>query len=149
DQKGGPRMCHSEGNRCKRALSLVAMKLVAADPVVSLVLTLHVVATASDGIAPHRLALEGFTFSRPVLERAGLEIEVERLAVGTQGQNTLGWLRSDGQHSREHDGARPGAEHDIPPQLRDKDQIKAHCSECGLIVNETPDFNLASRRSEA
>src|SRR5438067_2214285 len=41
DEEGRPGMGHLEGNRRQRALWLVAVQLVAADPVVALVLTLH------------------------------------------------------------------------------------------------------------
>ena len=51
---------------------------------------LHVAAAGADGVALDRLALEGVALGGPVLERAGLEIEVERLAVGPDGANAIG-----------------------------------------------------------
>ena len=63
--------------------------LIAADPVLALVLALHVAAARGDGVALDRLALEGVALGGPVLERAGLEVEVERLAVVADRQDAL------------------------------------------------------------
>src|SRR5262249_849322 len=52
-----------------------------ADPVISLMLALAVLAARINGIAFDRLALERRAFGDPILEGAGLKIEIERLAV--------------------------------------------------------------------
>src|SRR5205814_885786 len=85
DEERRPRMRHLERHRGERALRLVAVQLVAADPVLALVVALHVAAALGDGVALDRLALERLTLGGPVLERAGLEVEIERLAVGADG----------------------------------------------------------------
>ena len=59
-------------------------------------LALHVAAPLDDGVALDRLAVEGVALGGPVLEGAGLEIEVERLAVGADGQDAFG--RQGGNH---------------------------------------------------
>ena len=50
---------------------------------------MHVAAARDDGVALDRLALEGVALGGPVLERAGLEVEVERLAVGAEREGRL------------------------------------------------------------
>jgi hypothetical protein len=51
-------------------------------------------AARKDSIALDGLAPEGVARRGPVLERAGLEIEIERLAIGTDRENAgIGWLR--------------------------------------------------------
>src|SRR5207248_483373 len=82
DQEGRPRVRNLERHARQRPRRLVAELLEAADPVLALMLALVVLAARVDGVAFDRLSLEGVSLGRPVLEVAGLEIEVERLAVG-------------------------------------------------------------------
>ena len=74
-------------------MRLVAELLVTADPELALVPADHVAAAAVNSNALDRLVGERFALGGPVLEGAGLEIEVERLAVGTDGQHPFARLR--------------------------------------------------------
>src|SRR5204862_5115241 len=65
----------------------VAVLLVPADPELALVPALAVAAARRHGVALDRLVAEGRAFGRPVLQGAGLEVEVERLAVRPHGQD--------------------------------------------------------------
>src|SRR5262249_35003612 len=81
DEKRRPSMRHPERNRGERALRSVAVPFVAADPILALVLAFHIAAPPGDRVALDRLAAKSLALGRPILERAGLKIEVERLAV--------------------------------------------------------------------
>src|SRR5262249_4476380 len=89
DQERGPRVRHVEWHAGERPLRLVALQLKAADPVTALMLALVVVAAREDGVAANRLAEEGIALGDPIRERASLEIEIQRLAVGAQGENAF------------------------------------------------------------
>src|SRR5262249_51796909 len=89
DQKRRPGVRDPERDRRERAARLVAELLEAADPELALVLRPHVVAARVDGVALDRLALEGVALGGPVLGGGGLEVEVERLAVGAERQHAL------------------------------------------------------------
>src|SRR5262245_36647678 len=78
-----------ERRRGERALRFIAVTLVAADPVVALVLALHVAAPLDDGIALDRLSGKGVALGGPVAKVAGLEVEIERLAVAANRQYAL------------------------------------------------------------
>ena len=66
----------------------VAELFVAADPELAGVLGLFAVGRAEVGdVAFDRLAFEGLAFGLPAVERAGFEVEVERLAVGAGGDD--------------------------------------------------------------
>src|SRR5262245_4448256 len=80
-------MRHLERHARQRPRRLVAQALVAADPVVSLVLALVVAAPRKNRIALDRLPLKRLALGDPVLERAGLEVEIERLTVGPDRKN--------------------------------------------------------------
>src|SRR5690349_803573 len=81
DQERRPRMPYPKCHGRERALRSIAVQLVAADPVIALVLAFHVAAPPGDRVALDRLAAKCLALGRPVLERARLEIEVERFAV--------------------------------------------------------------------
>src|SRR5262245_61639826 len=78
-----------ERRRGERALRFIAVALVAADPVIALVLALHVAAPLDDRIALDRLSGEGVALGGPVAKVAGLEVEIERFAVAANRQDTL------------------------------------------------------------
>src|SRR5262249_35132730 len=86
NEEGGPEVGDLERRRGERPLRVIAAALVAADPVIALVFALHVAAALDDGIALDRLSGEGVALGGPVAQVAGLEIEVQRLAVGPPGQ---------------------------------------------------------------
>src|SRR5205823_4971200 len=67
DQERGPRVRHRKRDGGEGALCLVAVDLVAADPVLALVLAPHVAAALDDGIALDRLSLESVALGGPVL----------------------------------------------------------------------------------
>src|SRR5207245_1572592 len=79
DQERAPRMRDLERHAGQRSLRLVAELLEAADPVFALMLALVVLAARIDGVALDRLPFERVPCSGPVLEGAGLEVEIERL----------------------------------------------------------------------
>ncbi len=74
-----------ERHRSKRTLGVISPDLVGADPIVSLVMTLHVAAEIGDRVAVDGLATEGLALGGPVLQGAGLEIEIERPTIATRG----------------------------------------------------------------
>src|SRR5262249_4036412 len=80
--EGAPGVGDLERRQGGRPLRVIAAALVAADPVIALVFALHVAAALDDGIALDRLSGEGVALGGPVAQVAGLEIEVQRLAVG-------------------------------------------------------------------
>lgn len=84
DQEAGEWMGDREGHRSERAFWLIAVALEGADPIVSLVLTLHVAATDADRVAFDGLLAERGPFGGPVLQRAGFKIQIERGAVATK-----------------------------------------------------------------
>src|SRR4051812_39984952 len=65
----------------QRSSLLVAELLESADPVPPLMLTQDALGACVHGIPLDRLSLERLPFGSPVLEGAGLEIEIERLAI--------------------------------------------------------------------
>ena len=81
DQERRPRMRDQKRHAGERPLRPVAVLLVAADPVVTLMVAL-VAPASGDGVPLDRLVAEGVPLGGPVLQRAGLEVEIERLAVG-------------------------------------------------------------------
>ena len=84
DQEAGPGVRHRERHTRERSGGLVAELLVAADPELALVPAPHIGPAGEDGVALDRLALEGFALGGPVLECAGLEVEVQWLTVGPE-----------------------------------------------------------------
>ena len=56
-------------------------------------LTFHVGAAGRDGVAQDRLAVEGVAGCGPIAQVAGFEVEIERLAVGADGQDAVGRIR--------------------------------------------------------
>ena len=85
NQEAGPGLGDFERHGSQRALGIVADFFEAADPVIALVIAPHVVAAWE-----HRVALDGLAFERlacglPILKRAVLEVEVERLAIFADG----------------------------------------------------------------
>src|SRR5947207_2956429 len=81
-------MHYLEGNRCERAGRVIAKNFVGADPIVSLMLALHILSARVDRIASTGLFFERFAFGAPVFERTFFEIEVQRLAIGAQRQDS-------------------------------------------------------------
>jgi hypothetical protein len=53
------------------------------------VLAFHVTAARRDGVAFDRLAVESRASGGPILESAGLEIEVQGMAIFVGGKNAL------------------------------------------------------------
>src|SRR5262249_33309453 len=112
DQERRPRVRHLERHRREGALRFVALSLVGADPVLPLVLALHVTAAREDGVALDRLVLERLALCGPVFEGAGLEIEIEPLAVRPAGKNAfpglfrrLGRVLGEGEQTGQQDDA--------------------------------------------
>src|SRR5262245_34111962 len=105
-------MRHLERHAGQRAGGLIAEALVAADPVLALVLALVVAAPWKHRIALDRLPLERLAFGGPILERAGFEVEIERLAVGADGKDAFvillglsGFLTGRDESQEEHQGS--------------------------------------------
>src|ERR1051326_8177664 len=92
-QKSGERLSNLEGFRSECALRAVAEDFVAADPIIPLMLATHVGTASRYCIAFDRLLIESSTRSGPVLETAGLKVEVERTAgrVGSESHNWRGF----------------------------------------------------------
>ena len=82
-----------EGRGRQGTLRRVAVDFVGADPVLPLVPATHVAAAAGDGVPLHGLTFERVALGRPVLERPGLEIEVQRLAVDPERTFTVRVIR--------------------------------------------------------
>jgi len=78
-------MIDGEDDGAERAGRLIAFDLEPADPVIAVVRGVFGRSARIDGIAMDRLADERIAAGDPVLERAILEIEVERLAVFSSG----------------------------------------------------------------
>src|SRR5262245_305809 len=89
-------MRHLERRRRQRALRFVAEFFVTADPVLALVFALVVAAARGNGVALDRLVLEGVAGRGPVAQVAGLEIEVERLAVVADWANSFRGIGGEG-----------------------------------------------------
>src|SRR5262249_20649663 len=66
----------------QRPVGTVALPLVPADPVPAFMPALHVRPPGGDRVALDRLAGKRVAFGSPVLEGPGLEVEVERFALG-------------------------------------------------------------------
>src|SRR5258708_36571262 len=80
DQVRTPAMRHRKRGGCERALRRIAEQLVTADPIIPLVLALHIAAPRGDRVSLYGLSLERIAFGRPILRHARLEIEIQRLA---------------------------------------------------------------------
>src|ERR1043166_6256258 len=81
DEEARPTMSDLEGRGGERSLGVVPMCFKSADPVIAMVIAVHVVAAFGNGVALDRLLIESISSGGPVAKRAVLEIEVERLAI--------------------------------------------------------------------
>src|SRR5262245_36363328 len=104
-------MRHLERHRGQRPYWLVAKLLVSADPELPLMLALHVAAPRMDRVAFDRLPNKGFAFGGPVFQRAGLEIEIERLAIGADGADAFVRLWISGEKEGGESGRKKRGKH--------------------------------------
>src|SRR5204863_192013 len=86
DEERGIGMRDRKWLRGERTLWLVPGALVGANPVFALVPAFHVATPGRNRVALDGLIFEGLPRRGPVLEGAGLKIEVERLAIVADGQ---------------------------------------------------------------
>ena len=80
-------MSDFERRRCQRPLGTISRGFKAADPIFAGVATPHVAPPRMDEIALDRLAGERFALSGPIVERAGLEAEIQRASLSVGREN--------------------------------------------------------------
>jgi hypothetical protein len=78
-------MCYSKGYAGECTGRFVAELFIASDPKLPLVPAPHVIAAGEHGVALDWLAFESLAFGSPVSEVAGFEVEIQPLAVCTDG----------------------------------------------------------------
>src|SRR5262245_52551253 len=75
EKETAPRLCNFERDRRQSALWIIAHEFVAADPILALVIALHVRASLRHGVAAHGLSVKSTAGGSPIAERALFEIE--------------------------------------------------------------------------
>jgi hypothetical protein len=89
DQKTRPRMGDFERYAGERTCRLIEVFFVATNPEFTLMLALHVAPPFRNRVAFNRLIFEGGPVNSPILQRSGFKIEVERFAIGPDGQHAV------------------------------------------------------------
>ena len=100
DEETRPRLRDLERDGRQRAFRIVAELFESADPVIALVIAPHVIAARENGIAFDRLAFECFAFRFPIAQVAGFKVEIERLAVFSDGFGARRGCQCDGDNER-------------------------------------------------
>ena len=90
-EEARPGMRDFERRGSQGAFGIVPDFFEPADPVIALMIAPHVVAARENRVALDGLAIECLAFGLPILERAILEIEVERFAIFADGPDA--WRR--------------------------------------------------------